>query len=78
MNDQLEFLDILNILSFVVGVMNYEENLTQGDKQDLMSALEEKTESMLDDIHNHLREQDEKIDSIIERMDKDARYSRSG
>ena len=75
MNDQLEFLDILNILSFAIGVMNYKENLTQGDKQDLMSALDRQTKNMLKDIHTHLKEQDEKIDSIIERMDKDARYS---
>lgn len=75
MNDQLEFLDILNILSFAIGVMNYKENLTQGDKQDLMSALDRQTKNMLKDIHTHLKEQDEKIDSIIERMDKDVRYS---
>lgn len=69
MNEQLEFLDILNILSFIIGWMNYTENLTQGDKQDLMSALDEQTEKMLEDIHTHLQEQDIKIDQILERMD---------
>lgn len=69
MNEQLEFLDILNIMSFVIGLMNYSENLTQGDKQDLMSALEEKTDNLLKDIHNHLQEQDIKIDKLIERVD---------
>ena len=69
MND-IEFLDILNILSFVIGVMNYNENLTQGDKQELMSALDRQTENMLKDIHTHLQEQDIKIDMLIERMNK--------
>ena len=68
MNEQLEFLDILNILSFIIGWMNYTENLTQGDKQDLMSALDKQTEKMLEDIHTHLQEQDIKIDQILERM----------
>ena len=75
MNDQLEFLDILNILSFVIGLMNYTENLTQGDKQDLMSALDKQTEDVLKDIHNHLQTQDIKIDQILERMDSDVRHS---
>ena len=68
MNEQLEFLDILNILSFIIGWMNYTENLTQGDKQDLMSALDKQTEKMLEDIHTHLQDQDIKIDQILERM----------
>lgn len=70
MNEQLEFLDILNILSFVIGVMNYNENLTQRDKQDLMAEVDNRTKLLLNDIHKHLREQDVKIDKLIERMDK--------
>ena len=70
MNEQLEFLDILNILSFVIGLMNYNENLTQNDKQDLMAEVDNQTKLLLKDIHSHLREQDIKIDKIIERIDK--------
>lgn len=75
MNDQLEFLDILNILSFVIGLMNYNENLTQSDKQELMAEVDNQTKLMLKDIHSHLREQDIKIDKIIERMDNDVRHT---
>ena len=63
---EFEFLDWLNILSFIIGVMNYEENLTQSDKQDLMSALDDKAQTLLSDIHKHLSEQDAKIDKILE------------
>lgn len=75
MNEQLEFLDILNILSFVIGLMNYNENLTQSDKQELMAEVDNQTKLMLKDIHSHLREQDIKIDKIIERMDNDVRHT---
>ena len=34
--NQLSFLDLINIASFCIGLMNLDENLTQGDKQDLM------------------------------------------
>lgn len=74
---QLGFLDILGIMSFVLGLMNYEENLTQNDKQELMQQLNEKTDgllreikSLLDEIHKHLAEQDAKIDTIIKAVKK--------
>ena len=57
--NQFDLLDTLSVLSFLIGVMNLEENLTQGDLQD-------KTQLILDEIHGHLQEQDEKIDRILE------------
>lgn len=34
-NNQLGFLDLLSIASFCIGLMNLDENITQGDMQDL-------------------------------------------
>ena len=69
MNDgQLDFLDVLNIMSFVIGLMNYDENLTQNDKQDLMQELNAKSDKLLEEIHKHLTEQDKKIDSILKEV----------
>lgn len=65
-DNQLDFLDLLNIMSFVIGIMNYNENLTQGDKQDLLSALNEQTNILLEETHKHLESQDKKIDYIME------------
>lgn len=62
---QLSLLDLLNIASFIIGLQNLEENLTQGDKQDLQKDFTEKTNLLLDEIHRHLKEQDLKIDTII-------------
>lgn len=67
---QLSLLDLLNIASFVIGLQNLEENLTQGDKQDLQKEFTEKTNLLLDEIHGHLKEQDSKIDTIIDLLKK--------
>ena len=70
-NGEFTFLDTLNILSFCIGMMNLNENLTQGDKQDLQKQLSEKTELLLNEIHSHLKEQDRKLDKIMEVVNKD-------
>lgn len=64
-NQQLDFLDLLNILSFVLGILNYQENLTQSDKQELLHKVDEDTQTAIQEIHNHLQMQDNKIDKII-------------
>lgn len=71
--NNLEFLDVMNIMSFVIGLMNYGENLTQGDKQDLMQELNNQISLVLNEIHDHLNEQDEKIDRILEGIDNDSK-----
>ncbi len=68
MNKQLDFLDTLNIMSFVIGLMNLDENMTQGDKQELMQELSNKAELLLNEIHSHLKEQDKKIDKILTKL----------
>lgn len=69
-NGQLDFLDILNIMSFIIGMLNYDENLTQNDKQDLMQELNAKSDKLLEEIHRHLTEQDKKIDTILKEVRK--------
>ena len=64
-NQQLDFLDLLNILSFVIGILNYQENLTQSDKQELLHKVDEDTQTAIQEIHNHLQMQDDKINRII-------------
>ena len=55
-------------MSFVIGLMNLDENLTQGDKQELMEELSNKADLLLTEIHNHLEKQDEKLDRIIKML----------
>lgn len=67
-NEQLGLLDIISIMSFVIALMNLDENLTQGDKQELMEELGNKTNQMLTEIHSHLEDQDNKLNKIMEAL----------
>lgn len=67
---QLDFIDILSILSFLVALMNLDENLTQGDKQELQEDLANKADILLSEIHSHLEKQDIKLDGIIKELEE--------
>ena len=67
-NGQLDFIDLISILSFVIALMNLDENMTQGDKQDLQEDLANKAELLLNEIHSHLESQDDKLDFIIKEL----------
>lgn len=61
MNDsgqQFSLLDIITIISFIIGVANYSENVDQSQMQDTVS-------SAVLDVHNHLKDQDEKLSKIL-------------
>lgn len=68
-NGEFTFLDILSVISFFVGIMNLEENLTQGDKQELQQDLSNKADALLKEIHGHLEAQDKKLNEIITRLE---------
>lgn len=72
-NGEFTFLDILSILSFLIGTMNLQENLTQGDKQELLETFSQKADDLLKEIHQHLEKQDNKIDKILEEVSNDSR-----
>lgn len=57
------FMDILSIFSFVIGLKNYEENIDQ-------SQLQEIAQGIMSNIHRHLQEQDDKIDRILELLEE--------
>ncbi|MFQ9442061.1 MAG: hypothetical protein ACLR1A_03640 [Eubacterium ventriosum] len=61
---QFDILDILNILSFIIGVKNLNDNLSQNTAGDLLSVA-------VKEIHEHLSEQDKKIDLILKKLGVD-------
>lgn len=67
---EFTFLDIITLISFFIGLANLEENLTQGDKQDLQEDLSNKADLLLNEIHSHLEKQDKKLDLILQEMRK--------
>lgn len=70
MNRQYDLLDIINILSFLIGVQNLDENLSQNDKQDLQNDFSNKADMLLKEIHGHLEKQDDKLDMILAEVTK--------
>ena len=56
--------DVINLVSLIIGVMNLEENLTQGDKQDIMKQFDNKAQLLLNSIDSHLQEQDRQIKEL--------------
>lgn len=63
-----DFLDALTFVSFVVGMANYNENLTQNDKDDILKGLDQKTNAMLARIEQDLEEQNVMLREILERL----------
>lgn len=69
-NGQWTFLDMLSLCSFMISLINLNENFTQSDKQDLQSDLSKQTEVLLQEIHSHLKEQDKKLDFLLKEITK--------
>lgn len=62
-NEQLN--NAINLVSLILGILNLQENLTQGDKQDIMDNLDNNMKEILNQINAHLELQDKKIDLIL-------------
>ena len=67
---ELTFLDLLTILSFMIGVQNLDLNATQNDIQAVMNALAEKADTLLKEIHAHLEAQDTRLTQIFQEVKK--------
>ena len=65
MNGQLEVLDILTVVSFILQIQNQGRIIDIADVQDEVNRA-------VEDIHRHLQEQDYKIDHIIGVMEHEA------
>ena len=65
MSNNNSLLDVLNVISFLIGVANYNENLTQTDKQELIHKLDKQTSELLSQLNAHLERQDENIDKLL-------------
>ena len=64
-----DFLDAVSLVSFIIGIANYNENLSQSDKDDMMQALDEKTNRMLVRLEADLEEQNELLRQILDKLE---------
>lgn len=63
-----DFIDALSVVSFMVGIANYDENLSQSDKDDLMKSLDEKTNAMIQHLEIRIEEQNAILREILEKL----------
>lgn len=55
---QYDLLDAVSMVSFIIGILNYSENIDQ-------SAVDNLVKSAVEEIHEHLESQDRKINAIV-------------
>ena len=63
-----DFIDAVSLVSFIIGIANYNENLSQSDKDDMMHALDEKANNMLKKLEADLEEQNELLRQILDKL----------
>lgn len=61
-NKGISLLDAMALISFFVGIANYDENVDQ-------SSMNKTVKQAVDDIHKHLAIQDEKIDLLLSKLE---------
>lgn len=71
MNDrQFNFLDALNVASFLLGLQNLEENRVQSAQNDVGSANDKQASFLLSEIGKRLDKQDKTLERILEKLGK--------
>lgn len=66
---QDDLLNAIALLSFIVGVANYNENLTQSDKDDIMRSLDQQTKDILIKVNESLEKQNEMLKKILNKLE---------
>jgi hypothetical protein len=64
MDNNLDFLDILSIISFAISIANYEQNLHQSSNDDLMKEIDQKTKELLSKLESDISRQNADISDI--------------
>ena len=69
-NYNQDMLDAIAIVSFLVGVANYNENLTQSDKDDIMNYLDRQTVEILKKLQDSIDEQNAMLKQILSKVEE--------
>ena len=69
-NKSFGFLDVINILSFWIAVMNLEQNIKQSKEQDINKANEKQQKEILDNIHKQFEKQNQLLYSLEKKIDE--------
>ena len=73
-NGELEFLDVLSILSFMISCKNLDLNISAEDiarsAHEINAEGDKRIERVLKEIHGHLSVQDSKLNIIMEQLEE--------
>lgn len=65
-----DFLDFISLMSFGIALENLDMNITQEDMQQADHNSAMRADKILQEIHSHLEQQDDKIDTILKRLEE--------
>ena len=68
-----DMLDALTLVSFLIGVANYNENLTQNDKAEIMERLDTQTTEILERVQAELEKQNDMLSEILSLLRKESK-----
>lgn len=69
-NDKDELINLINILSFMIGLENMQENRLQSAQNDVQMANDKQAKYLLEEINRRFDEQNEMLRSIQKELDK--------
>lgn len=64
-----DILDALSVVSLMLGFANYNENLSQSDKDDMIQALNKNMEALLERLEADLAQQNDMLKRIIKLLE---------
>ena len=67
-----DVLNAITLVSFIIGMANYNENLTQNDKDDIMQSLDKQTTDILEKVQVELEKQNEMLSEILIMLRKES------
>lgn len=68
-NNQFGILDLLSVVNIILDIANYGENVTQSDIQEAIKIHIAGLGGVTNEIHQHLKEQDTKINNMDAKLD---------
>lgn len=69
-NDRDELINLINILSFMVGLENMQENRIQSAQNDVQMANDKQAKYLLEEINRRFDEQNEMLRSMQKALDE--------
>ena len=63
------YIDYVNLMDLAISIRNLQSNNSQEERQKLEEHFNDKLNILLNEIHSHLQQQDEKIDLILQKLE---------